>query len=69
MVVDSNNATPVKTGSSLLYDCLHQKSVWMGALHFASAHQSFLRGLNLTVAHGERSIPPSWLKSGFSYFC
>jgi hypothetical protein len=57
-MVDSDDATAVKTGSSLPNDRLHQKSVLMGALPFASARQSFLRGLNLTVAHGERSIPP-----------
>jgi hypothetical protein len=68
-MVDSNNATAVKTGSSLPYDCLNQKSVLMGASRFASARRSFLYGLNLTVAHGERLIPPSWLKNGFSHFC
>jgi hypothetical protein len=29
---------------------------------------SFLDRLDLTVAHGERAIPPSWLKSGFFAF-
>ena len=67
-MVDSDNATAVKTGSFLSYDCLHQKSVPMGASCFASAHYSFLHGLDLTVAHGERAIPPSWLKSGFLAF-
>jgi hypothetical protein len=68
-MVDSDNATAVKTGSCLLYDCLHQKSVPMGTSRIASARQSFLCGLDLTVAQGERLIPPSWLKSGFSHFC
>jgi hypothetical protein len=67
-MVDSDNATAVKTGSSPPFYHLHQKSVPMGASRFASARRSFLCGLNLTVAHGERLIPPSWLKSGFSLF-
>jgi hypothetical protein len=37
-MVDSDNATDVKTGSSLLYDRLHQKSVPLVASLFASAH-------------------------------
>ena len=36
--VDSDNENAVKTGSSLLYDCLHQKSVPLVASLFASAH-------------------------------